>query len=236
MHLWYASLALFDIAGTLKNAPPIPDAELAPLMEGTGFRRGTAPTIHARIAGGYRGRNFFDLVAGRDPIWDVPIRGFDPPPPAQREAIGRAWDAIVRGHKGAYLSHRARIFRECLALAGKTRAYWPIPEREYAYPATAQQLDIAGHTSPLQRRAIAVYEWVWQHTPLFEPIVYFALSLILLVLARRHRDVLALLLSGIAIELTLFFLASSPDYRYSHWMVLCTIFATITLVVRRRRA
>ena len=81
---------------------------------------------------------------------------------------------------------------------------------------------------------VAVYTWVWKHTPLFEPFVYFVLALVMLPFARKHRDVLALILSGIAIELTLFFLASSPDYRYSHWMVLTTLLAAITLISRRR--
>lgn len=232
MHLYYASLALFDIAGTVSNAP-ITDAELGPLMEGTGFRRGTEPSVRARITKMYRPRNFFYLVEEPDPTWRVPLRGIEPQPPEVRDRIAHAWSVIVGGHKGAYLLHRARVFREVLALAGKTRAYWAVPERAYPYPATAQKEGVAVSASSLQRGATAVYTWLWQHTPLFEPFVYFALCLVLLPFARKHRDVLALLLSGIGIELTLFFLASSPDYRYSHWMVLTALIAWITLITRR---
>lgn len=234
MHLYYASLALFDIAGTLKSAP-MSDAELAPLVEGTGFHRGTEPTIAARITSKYRPRNYFYLVEGPDPIWTVPVRGIEPQAPETRAAIASAWDAIVLRHKGAYLLHRARVFREVLALSGKTRAYWAVPKRDYEYPETAREVGVAVEPSSVQRGVTAVYTWIWDHTPLYEPIVYFALCLILLWFARKHRDVVALLLSGIAIELTLFFLASSPDYRYSHWMVLTAILSTITLIARRRR-
>jgi hypothetical protein len=232
MHLYYASLALFDIAGTVQNSS-MTDAELAPLMEGTGFRRGTEPTVRARITKMYRTRNFYYLVEEPDPTWRVPLRGIEPQTPETQARIAHAWSVIVGGHKGAYLLHRARVFREVLALAGKTRAYWAVVERNYAYPITAQQVGVAVSASPLQRGATAVYTWIWEHTPLFEPWVYFALCLILLPFARKHRDVLALLLSGVAIELTLFFLASSPDYRYSHWMVLTAILSWITLIARR---
>jgi len=233
MHLWHSSLALFDIAGTLKNTPTIPDAELAPVFEGTGLRADR--NLHERITSKYRPRNFFYLIELPDPIWDVPIRGTVPSPPAQRDAISRAWSEIVGSHKGAYLLHRWRVFRECLALQGKTRTYWAVPDRKYEYPGVAQEQGVSVHATVVQRRASAVFAWLWRHTPLFEPFVYFAVCLILLPFARRHRDVLALLLSGIGMELTLFFLASSPDYRYSHWMVLCALLATITLVARRMR-
>lgn len=235
MHLWHSSLALFDIAGTLKNTPPIPDADLAPLLAGTGLS--AERDLHARIVARYRPRNFFYLVEMPGAVWDVPIRGTVPAPAAQRDAIARAWREIVGAHRGAYLLHRARVFRECLALQGKTRAYWAVPERSYEYPWVAQEQGVSFHASPLQHALTDMFTWLWQHTPLFEPFVYFVLALVLLpVAARRHRDVTALLLSGIAIELTLFFLASSPDYRYSHWMVLCTILAAITLVARRARS
>jgi hypothetical protein len=234
MHLWYSSLALFDIAGTVKNTSPrISDEKLGKLLEGTGFNNPGGGSVYDRVVKMYRARNFFYLVEAKDPIWNVPFMGTTPAPLAQREAIGRAWKTIVSENKGAYLKHRWNVFRECLAWATKLRAYWPVPKRHYEYPATAQEVGVAVHATPLQHGASAAFRWIWQHTPLFEPFVYFIVSLLLLIFAHKHRDVLALLLSGIAIELTLFFLASSPDYRYSHWMVLCTMFATITLVARR---
>ena len=233
MHFWHASIALFDIAGTLKHAGPISDAELAPILEGTGLR--VEKDLQARIVAKYRPRNVIYLIEGTDPLWRVPIRGIEPQPPAQREAIGRAWRELVTTHTGAYLRHRARVFRECLALTSKTRAYWAVLDRRYDYPATAQAQGIGLRASPIQKRLTAAYAWVWRHTPLFEPFVYFVLAIVLLPFARKHRDVLALLVSGLAMELTLFFLAATPDYRYSHWMVLCTMLSAIALVARRMR-
>ena len=49
------------------------------------------------------------------------------------------------------------------------------------------------------------------------------------------RDLLPLLLSGLLYELTLLPGAPSSDYRYSHWMVICTVVALVCIVARRAR-
>ena len=59
--------------------------------------------------------------------------------------------------------------------------------------------------------------------------------LVLLPLARRNRAVLATILSGLVFESSLLFLAASPDYRYSHWMIVCTLIAVVELTARRMR-
>jgi hypothetical protein len=65
--------------------------------------------------------------------------------------------------------------------------------------------------------------------------MYLVIALVLLPLAIRHRDVLALLLSGLGLEASLFPLAPTPDYRYSHWLVICTLLAIIMLTARRMK-
>jgi len=43
------------------------------------------------------------------------------------------------------------------------------------------------------------------------------------------------LASGIVMEGSLLVLAPSPDYRYSHWMVVCTAIGVISVTARRYR-
>ena len=47
--------------------------------------------------------------------------------------------------------------------------------------------------------------------------------------------ILALLLSGILMELSLLPIAITPDYRYSHWLVICACTSLAMLVARRAR-
>jgi len=231
MHYWHSSLALHDIAGTLHHVDgTLPDAELAPVFAGTGLR--VERDIHATLRARYRVGNFFDLVGPKDPLWVVPLRGTEPAPQAQRDAIGRAWWTIVSTHPGAYATHRLAVWRECLSFK-KGRTLWAVPGREFAYPETARREGISIEATPLQHAMTAALDRLWKKSALFEPSLYFIVTLLLLPLAWRHRDVLALLASGLAMELTLLLLAASPDYRYSHWMVLCTTVAIVTLIARR---
>jgi hypothetical protein len=45
-----------------------------------------------------------------------------------------------------------------------------------------------------------------------------------------------MLLSGLGYELSFTLLTASPDFRYSHWMIVSTCVAAVLLFVRRWRA
>ena len=109
-------------------------------------------------------------------------------------------------------------------------------KREFRYPDYASTQGLLTEPSPLQRAETRWMHWLAKHTGLFTPWVYAVASLVLLWFARRERVAAALLLSGLGIELTLLPLVHARDYRYSHWMVVTTILATIILVARRSRA
>ena len=63
----------------------------------------------------------------------------------------------------------------------------------------------------------------------------YLIALILLPFAvrARHREAAMLLASGIAHEASLFVLAIDPEYRLSHWMILCTWAAALMMLARR---
>ncbi len=71
------------------------------------------------------------------------------------------------------------------------------------------------------------------NTLVFRPYLYFAIAALLLPLAWRQRDAFALLASGLIYELTLLPFAPSAEYRYSHWMIVCTVLAVVILVRER---
>ena len=131
----------------------------------------------------------------------------------------------------SYIYHRLRVFQNVLGLT-KT-----VTTDLIFSPVWHLRLDATGADVPIAPRqsAIAdVLDWIAINTPLFRPYLYFALALVLLPLVRRHRDLLALVASGVVYELTLVPFAPSPEYRYSHWMIVCTIIAIVILIRRSR--
>jgi hypothetical protein len=235
MHNWSSSLATHDIAGTLAFVDhDLPDAELRAELAGTGLL--VDRDIHAAIRAVYSPSDYLPLLY--DPahrLWDLPINGYVPAPEAQRDAIERAWWQTLRAHPWPYVKHRLATMREVVDL-GSTHALGAPVKRAFRDPDYAANQGLATGSSRLQAKLTHWMVWLSLHTPLFVPWIYAALALVMLPLARRQRDVLAILLSGLVLEASLLPLAASRDYRYSHWMVITTIIAAIVLATRRYRA
>jgi len=233
MHFWHSSLALMDTVGTLANADgTISDAELRDLFAGTEIL--VDHDIHAALRRQYSPKDFDPLIRGDGHLWDVPISGTRPAPESQRDAIARVFWTTVTTHIGAYLAHRSATMRHVLALPGGP-AYSPVMMHRHQYKQYVADLGVGtawtGLQSWMQRKA----QWLATSTPLFRPWLYLVLAIALLPLCRGHRDAFALLMSGIGLEASLFILAPTPDYRYSHWLVVSTCIAIVMLVARRAR-
>lgn len=235
MHYWASSLAIYDIAGTLAFVDEdLPDDAVRARLEGTQFK--VTSHLHDVIRHVYTPRDFFPILGHPDfLLWDLPINGYDPAPEAQRDAIGHAWKATITDYPLAYAKHRLSVMAKALDLSS-TRRLGAIVSREFRYPEFAQAQGLSTGWSKLQLKMTRWMRWLARHTPLFTPWVWLLVAVLLLPLALRQRDVLALLLSGLAMEGTLLLLVHSRDYRYSHWMVVTTIVAAILLGARRARA
>ena len=234
MHPWQSTLALFDTVGTLAQLDEtIPDDEMRALTAGTGLL--VDQDIHNAIRKRYSPIDFEPLINGEGHLWDVVITGYEPLPQAKRDAISKMFWTTVTDHFGAWLAHRAATMKPIIALGGPV--YSPVMMHRAQYKGILESaLQLTSTWSPLQTWAQKKVQWFAKKTPLFRPWIYLVLSLVLLAFCRRHRDIFALLLSGLGLEATLFLLAPTPDYRYSHWMVISTCIAIIMLVARRARA
>jgi hypothetical protein len=234
MYVWHSSLAVLDIAGTLAEVDgTISDDELQRVLAGTELR--FDHDIHAQIRKVYVSWDFAPLIYGEGHLWSLPIQGTTPAPEPQREAISRAFWQVIADHPGAYLRHRWSAFVEAIGLASPNHGSM-VMMAKFQYPKIMGDIGLATNASRLQTFWQRKINDLSKATPLFRPWIYLLISLILLPLCRRHRDVFALLVSGIVFELTLFPLAPTPDYRYSHWMVVCTYLAIIMLTARRAAA
>lgn len=232
MQTWTV-FAVFDIAGTLAFVDEdLSDAELEAHLAGTDLL--VHRNIHAVICSLYTPTDVLPLI--NDPVqalWGIPITGYVPAPEAQRDGIARAWKDSIITWPGAYLKHRLSVMYEVLGF-GESKASGAIAKRDFKWTGYVHQIGLGTGWSKLQRQLTKFNRLLARDTPLFSVWMYLAVALALLPLALRHRDVLALLLSGLGIEATLFLLAASPDYRYSHWLVTCTVVSAIALGVRRR--
>ncbi|MBA3451952.1 MAG: hypothetical protein H0T42_02505 [Deltaproteobacteria bacterium] len=233
LELW-SSIAVFDIVGTLAFVDEdIPDEDLKKLFAGSDLLVQT--NIHATARELYTPRDFLPVTNHpTKTMWSLPINGYVPPPEPQLNAIERAWKETIATYPVAYLKHRLSVMAEVVGL-GVSRASGAIARRDFRSPDEVHLRGLGTGWSKLQRKMTKWYVSIVRHTPLFTVWMYIVIALVLLPLALRHRDVLALLLSGLALEASLVVLAPSPDYRYSHWLVICTIIAAIVLGVRRYR-
>jgi hypothetical protein len=226
-----------DIVGTLYFVDgERPDAELRETLAGLKLR--LDHDIHAGLRKAYRSDTVLWLVLGDNRVFDLPLADVEPPSEETRARLVAAWKAVVLENIGAYMKYRTDRFRIVLGLQRDDETVWDdhlIVTHDYQDKAQIWNWGVSTTTSTLQRAIDDVLEDL-SHTWMFRPWIYLVLTLLLLGFAWRHQLALALLLSGLGMELSLFFLAHSPDYRYSHWMICTTLLAAILLFVQRFKA
>lgn len=231
MHFWHQSFALQDITGVLAFVDEeIPDAELAPLLKPTGIL--VDHDFHRAVRAKYKSDDFQQLLTGDGHLWDVPWT--EPMPEARRAAIEHAWSTLIRAHLGAYVRYRLENFGETLGVNKKFGGAMVVEHRAQ-YEGYLNHRGITKTSWALQTKAGRAMVWLAKKTRMFRPHLYALLSLALLWFARRERFVLALLLSGLVMELTMLPLGATPDYRYSHWLVVTTCLSIVILVAKRSR-
>jgi hypothetical protein len=229
LHYWHSSSALADIAGVLANEDvDIPDAQLGPLLVPTGIT--AKDHFHQAVRARYRRADFQPLMTGEGYLWNAPTD--EPLPVEQRDAIAHAWKTLVFGHFGAYLKYRFTTFGETLGLYRRFKGATVVTHRAQ-YPGMLQYMHIPQVSWTFQTHAEDAVMWTAKKTRLFRPHLYLVLTLLLLAFTRRYRDIQAVLLSGLAMELTLIPLGWTADFRFSHWMVVCTLLAIVMLIARR---
>jgi len=212
------ALATTDLTGMLRYGPDLGDAELQRVLAGAPLAVRDGIQARARV------RRDSDAESERL---------FDPAETAaQRTAMIEARRALARAHPAAYLAAR---WHEMYRVLGVSRA-----PREAVY---TKFLDFAVHRYALGHVAIHARSQEllnrWARTIgrswLSRPFVYLVLALVLLPFAVRggQRELAMLLASGLAHEASLFVLAIAPEYRLSHWMILCTWLAAVAMLARR---
>ncbi|HEX5058750.1 MAG TPA: hypothetical protein VFV99_05280 [Kofleriaceae bacterium] len=222
-HPWVVSLAVTDIVGTIRYAPPIDDAEARQLLAGAPLT--VDHDIQSTIVTRYKPRGWNAYYADNPQItW--------PATDAERDGVTHAWRSVVRAYPLAYLQYRWEVFKRVIRLGIRPRV--PTPMFDFAFTGDKDLYERLHHEaspSDIQRAAFWLLRRVggiW-----YVPFIYIVISLVLLPLARGDRLVMALVGSGIGYELSYFFFAPAPDYRYSQWLIVTTILAAVIVFARR---
>jgi hypothetical protein len=228
MHFWQSSLAAFDIAGTLAHVDgSLADHELRETLAGTPLE--IDHDLHAAIRTRYAPDDFERLIAGDGRVWNLTIIGQTPAPAPQVEAMTRAFWAVVTEHPGAYLRHRVAVLLATLEIT--TSPGVGVITRRGQNRDYLHDLGLDPDGTSLQLALEHRFKQLAQRTPLFQPWIYVLLALALLAFAGTRLEV-AVLLSGLGLESSLLLLAPTTDYRYSHWLVVCTLIAGVMVVAR----
>lgn len=222
---WHGSVALFDIAGTVKYAPRMSDDEVRARLTGMTIIPSERLQGHMRTI--YSPRAWYWLANTETRVIAAPQDA------TQRAAVTASWKRMVTAYPIAYLQHRKKVFRELL---GMTRGFELVVWSGFSE--TDSQWLIINHRAMHSTTQEAWIGFLTEHenSLMFRPWAYALLALALLLMCRRQRLAFALLSSGIVCELSLFFSAPSADYRYSHWMITSTIMGAALVFTARLRS
>jgi hypothetical protein len=231
-HIWVNSLAMCDVVATLRNVDEtIPDEKLHELFKGVLVM--PQKNLHQYIK--RDAARLDDHMV--DVLWATAYTTFVIPRNAdERAAMTRIWKEVVFGHKAEYLKYRYGIFYRLLGLYDDEMVS-PI----YNWFVDVQDLDkssrLAGHDAFSGRIQEQLRDGIHVvgASPLFRVMLYVILTLLLIPFSIRDRDALALLGSAIASESVLFFLSPTTDWRYSYWLMVATVIATVLVVARRAK-
>jgi hypothetical protein len=228
MHAWYKSVALHDIAGTLCFEEPMSDDAVRAALPGVPLL--VRSRLQASMCEQYNPRAWFALF-GDNPIFD------QHPDPAERRARRAGWWRMVTEHTHAYLTHRWTVMKEVIGLSD-SQPWEPVCQTFAANPDHLQRIHHDHSLSPFQRIAGQWFFQRWSTTLLYRPWAYVLVSFALLGYAawRRDRLLAALLGSGLLYELSYFVGAAAPDFRYSHWLVVCCSLGVVIVFGERLRA
>lgn len=148
------------------------------------------------------------------------------------------WIDIAVRHPMAYFSHRLDFFETLI-----TRSPWGLWTTVFdmVYP---NSLGIQ-ERSVTDSRYFGFVRGVSQQGLIFLPITYLAITIVLIIpvffigFAYGNKVLIvssSLYFSGLAHMVGLFFFAVSADSRYSHWMIICVVLASVLVLLEFSRA
>jgi hypothetical protein len=222
----FMSPAIIDIAGVLAFTHDRTDEDLLYVLRDTPLHVRTGIQAAARFVASPR--HLYDITHGDYRVFD------DATNADQQVALNRAWRELIASDWRAYVRFRLDVFKDTLGLTDAP--LWSPVWNDFL--GASNKVDDIEHNASravVQQWLGDRFGWLARETPLFRQYIYALLALALLIACCRDRLTFTLLVSGLLYELSFLPATGSPDYRYSHWLIVCTCLSTVLLFVRRLR-
>lgn len=232
-HVWVA-LAIFDIAGVIVRLPDQTERERIYSQLPVAIRE--ADTSEA-VARGYHPKYWETMFLGDAPAfrpvnWET-FEGFSYLEEEDLSTIRKVWLSVNRQHWREWLNHRWAVSLHVLGLLPehlwsvaymKTNGFSKIFEPYYGKNPEPSQFQHAleRHLTSLDKRLM------------YRPWFYVVIALMILAVSVvRTRSIgheaVFISMSALIHEAALIFVAPSPDFRYSHYMIFATLLSALLL-------
>jgi hypothetical protein len=215
----------YDLLGMVAYADEHDDAKLKEILRGTPLAVDHDIQERARRCFELRGVN--RVLYGDDRLFDYPQNQ------EQWDALYRAWRELLQREPGAYAKAHWIVFERILGVDERPRA--PVYDLFIESPSLRPSAQHDSWPSTAQQLFHHVLYFLADETPLFKPVIYAVVALLLLPLFCRDRVTIGLLISGLLYELSFVPPFAEPDYRYSHWMITTVAISVVLLVLQRRK-
>ncbi|QPK61962.1 hypothetical protein IVG45_13955 [Methylomonas sp. LL1] len=234
-HPWVANAA-FDIAGIIKrlddkNQQQVLFAQLASALNSRGS---VEPLLKA-----YTPMYWREIFRTKPPTLELPthsmesqIHGFESLSDQQRQALHTLWFQSILAEPVLWLRHRLAVSKYVLGLVAEVNWSPVMMAKEFPidlepfygkHPqATKLQEQIETGISRL------IDYWFFQPWPYFFSAICIFFAVVFRPVAAKI-EIICLISSAILHESSLILAAPSPDYRYSHYMVFCTLLSVLML-------
>jgi hypothetical protein len=227
---WVAS-AVFDISGVIKRLdnPGGQQILFERLLTDIGSSGTLQPFLNAYNDQYWRG--IYESVPPNvrlpDDAFGPVLHGFEHLSPSQLADLRALWRSAALDHPRLWLAHRWALSKFLLGLVPDT--YWGSVMMAGDFPA---DLASAYAAQPMPTRLQAGLERVllnhldaWY----FKVWIYGLATIGLAILGLSVRDpiLLCICASALAYQAGLMLLAPSPDYRYSHYLIVCCVLAVL---------
>ncbi len=232
---WVAN-ATFDIVGILKRMPDQSAQQaLFAVLAGIFHADGSMEPLLKSYTPMY----WREVFRSKPPVLRLPeysigvqIRGFESFSAEQLDALRRLWTGSIMAEPLLWLRHRLAVSEYVLGWIPDSS--WSPVMMEKESPLDLQPAyGVFPTATPLQRTLERLMT-DWSNDWFFQPWPYLiVLSMVFLWVCFRpiasNIEIIGLSASGLLHELGLMLAAPSPDYRYSHYMVFCTLLSLLLL-------